>query len=100
MTNTPSTDHETDAAGTDDTDLATHLATLASDASGLSEVLNAHHAEGGDIHPETLDKAARLETSLHKVVQALTHHEHLAMGADDIWRMLNREHRGREIDPK
>ncbi len=83
----------------DDVSLADHLSTLADDASGLSALLNAEHSAEGDIHPEALVKAAKLETSLREVIKALTHHEHLAMGADDIWKALSVEHEDREIMP-
>ncbi len=83
----------------EDVTLADHLGTLAADAESLSRMLHAQHDEHGDIHPEELSKAAALETSLKDVIHALTHHEHLAMSADDVWKTLNVEHKHREISP-
>ena len=77
-----------------------HLEHLAADADDVVAMLTRHHDEGGDIHPEALPKAARLETSLRKVIDALRHHEHLAAGADDVWAMLTREHKGPDIHPE
>ncbi len=88
------------SSSNDGIDLAQHLGSLADDASGLSALLNASHAEGGDIHPEALARAAKLETSLRQVIHALGHHDHLAMDADDIWHALDVEHHGREINPE
>ena len=72
--------------------LALHLGHLAADAEDLEAMLTRHHDEGGDIHPEALGKSQRLATSLRDVIRALTEHEHLAMGADDIWTALTVEH--------
>ncbi|MFV0525968.1 MAG: hypothetical protein ACK5RL_15890 [Acidimicrobiales bacterium] len=72
--------------------LATHLDHLAADADDVVDMLNRQHEAGGDIHPEALPKAARLQTSLKQVIDALHTHPHLAAGSDDVWAMLNREH--------
>jgi hypothetical protein len=74
-----------------------HFERLAADADDVVDLLNRQHAEGGDLHPEVLPKAARLRTSLHDLREALTHNEHIAMGADDIWKTLTRKHDGREV---
>jgi len=65
-----------------------HLEHLAADANDVVAMLTRQHADGGDIHPEALPKAERLATSLRQVIDALTTHEHLAAGAEDVWRML------------
>jgi hypothetical protein len=74
-----------------------HIEQLAADADDLMALLTRQHEEGGDLHPEALGKAARLQTSLHAVLNALTKHEHIAMGAEDVWRTFSREHRSREV---
>lgn len=79
--------------------LAHHLEHLAADADDLNALLHAAHKESGDIHPETLGKAARLQTSLAEVIHALTHHDHLAMGSDDIWKALTIKHNAGELNP-
>jgi hypothetical protein len=79
--------------------LDTHLEHLAADADDVVAMLNRQHADGGDIHPEALPKAARLQTSLRKVIDALRHHEHLAAGGDDVWGTLTREHRDHHGQP-
>ena len=91
-----------DEEGVKDNDvtLALHLEHIAADADDVLAMLTRKHDEGGDIHPEELGKAARLQTSLRKVIHALTHHEHLAMGADDVWAMLNRHHEAGEYNPE
>lgn len=68
-----------------------HLEHIAADADDVVAMLTRHHAEGGDIHPEALPKAERLATGLRQVIDALTTHEHLAAGADDVWRLLGME---------
>ncbi len=98
MTTKSSTSSDVDSSPSEIA-LTEHLATLASEASGLSKLLHAHHEASGDIRPETLAKAAKLETSLHDVIHALTHHDHLAMGTDDVWKALNVKHQNREINP-
>lgn len=55
-------------------------------------MLTRQHEAGGDLHPEALPNAERLQTSLRAVIHALTHHEHLAMSADDVWAALTLEH--------
>ncbi len=77
--------------------LAHHLAHLAADADDVVAMLSRPHAEGGDIHPEALPTAERLQTSLHDVLHALADHEHLAMSADDVWKVLTRKHQASEI---
>ncbi|MFV0259600.1 MAG: hypothetical protein ACK5PP_14285 [Acidimicrobiales bacterium] len=72
--------------------LATHLDHLAADADDVVAMLNRQHDAGGDIHPEALPKAARLQTSLKQVIEALRTHPHLAASSDDVWAMLNRQH--------
>lgn len=72
--------------------LAHHLEHLSADAEDVAAMLTAKHAEDGDIHPEALAKSERLSTSLKDVIHALTHHEHLAMGSDDVWTGLTRDH--------
>lgn len=81
-------DNQNDPDGT----LAHHLSELASTADGLKLKL-AEPRPGGEIHPEALGEAAKLSTSLSAVIHALTHHEHLALGADDVWKALTVEHR-------
>lgn len=83
----------------DEVTLVNHLGNLAADADDVKAMLTAQHAAGGDIHPEALDKAERLQTSLHEVIRELTRHEHLAMGADDVWATLNRKHNFKSGDP-
>lgn len=78
--------------------LTNHIKLLLADATDVTALLNVHHRDGGDVNPETLGKAERLETSLGEVVEALTHHEHLAMDADDVWHMLSVKHKEREIN--
>ena len=80
----------------DDTTLAGHLSHLAADADDVVAMLNAHHGEDGDLNPAALGAAARLQTSLHDVIHALTHHEHLAMSSDDVWSALTVKHQGRD----
>ena len=80
----------------DDATLAHHLTRLAADADDVVAMLSAHHADGGDIGPEALGTASRLQTSLHDVVHALTHHDHLAMSSDDVWAALTTKHRGHD----
>jgi len=72
--------------------LAHHLSHLAADADDVEAFLSRAHVEGGDIHPEALGKSERLATSLRDVIHALTEHEHLAMGADDVWKGLTVKH--------
>ncbi len=72
--------------------LAKHLELVSVDADNVVAMLEAHHREGGDIHPEALAAAERLQTSLQDVIHALTHHEHLAMDPDDVWAVLGRKH--------
>lgn len=72
--------------------LAHHLGHLAADADDLAEFLTREHNASGDIHPEALGKSERLATSLRDIIHALTKHEHLAMGPDDVWRALNVKH--------
>lgn len=79
--------------------LAHHLGHLAADADDVMALLTTQHAEGGDIHPEAMHKAERLQTSLHEVIHALTRHEHLAMSADDVWTALSRKHDDESGDP-
>lgn len=80
-----------DGAGT----LASHLSHLAATADDLSKFLNRPHVEA-EIHPEALAKSEQLATSLKDVIHALTHHEHLAMTGDDVWRALSIKHRGND----
>jgi hypothetical protein len=96
---TPDTPETPESTAPEEGTLAHHLITLADDAQGLSAMLNADHDPEGDIHPEALQKAAHLETSLREIIKALTHHEHLAMGPDDVWKVLNADHKKREIMP-
>lgn len=72
--------------------LAHHLGHLAVDADDLEAFLTRQHDDAGDIHPEALGKSKRLATSLRDVIHALTEHEHLAMGADDVWKALTVKH--------
>ena len=72
--------------------LAHHLTQLASTADSLKLRL-AEPRPGDEIHPEALGEAAHLSTSLREVIHALTHHEHLAMGIDDVWKLLSTKHR-------
>jgi len=62
------------------------------DAEDIEALLTRAHTEGGDVHPEALGKSERLATSLRDVIHALTEHEHLAMGADDVWKTLTVKH--------
>ncbi len=71
--------------------LAHHLAHLAATADDLSAFLNRPHEEG-EIHPDALAKSEQLSTSLKDVIHALTHHEHLAMSSDDVWKALTVKH--------
>ncbi len=50
--------------------------------------------DGGEIHPEALANAEHLATSLREVIHALTHHDHLAMSSDDVWKALTVKHEG------
>jgi len=75
--------------------LAHHLAQLASTADSLEARL-AEPSSDSAIHPEALGEAAKLSTSLGAIVHALTHHEHLAMGVDDVWKLLTIEHRSHD----
>ena len=84
---------------TDQETLAHHLGHLAADADDVMALLAAQHAEGGELHPEALAKTERLQSSLHDVIHALTHHEHLAMGADDVWGVLSRRHDAKADGP-
>ncbi len=72
--------------------LVHHLEHLAVDADEVVAMLTRHHEAGGDLHPEALPKAERLQTSLRAVIHALIRHEHLAMAADDVWAALTVEH--------
>lgn len=72
--------------------LARHLEHLAASADDVAAMLNRPHAES-EIHPEALGKAERLATSLKEVIHALTHHEHLAMTGDDVWKALSVKHK-------
>ncbi len=85
----------TDPSAEDGT-LAHHLTKLAASADDLSAFLSRPH--DGDIHPEALAKSEHLSTSLKEVIKALTEHEHLAMSADDIWKMLGVKHSDNHID--
>lgn len=78
--------------------LARHLEHLAADAGDLAAMINVSHSEGGDIHPEALRKSERLQTSLRDVIHELTHHEHLAMSADDVWAALTVKHHEHDAD--
>lgn len=78
----------------EDGTLAHHLARLAATADDLSAFLTQSHEEGG-IHPEALAKAEHLSTSLKDVILSLTHHEHLAMSSDDVWKALTVKHQER-----
>ncbi len=78
--------------------LAHHLEHLAIDADDVAALLNTHHLEGGDIHPDALAKSVRLQTSLRGVIHALTQHEHLAMDADDVWAALTVKHQESNTD--
>lgn len=80
--------------------LAHHLEHIAADADDVVAMLTRNHDEGGDIHPEALPKAARLQTSLREVIRALIHHDHLAMKSDDVWAVFTREHEAGEIHPE
>lgn len=72
--------------------LAEHLSGLAVTAGHLTVLLSEPQRTGA-MHPEALGEAARLSTSLRAVIHALTYHEHLAMGIDDVWKALSIEHR-------
>lgn len=85
----------TDSASADDR-LDHHLERLAVDADDIAAFLTAEHDPEGDIRPEALGKAEGLATSLREVIHALTHHEHLAMKADDVWRAISRRHQGKD----
>ena len=65
------------------------------DAEDIEALLTRAHTEGGDVHPEALGKSERHATSLRDVIHALTEHEHLAMGADDVWKGLTIKHSGK-----
>ncbi len=71
--------------------LAHHLTHLAASADDLAEFLGRPH-DAAEIHPEALAKSEKLATSLKEVVYALTHHEHLAMTSDDVWKALTIKH--------
>ncbi len=79
--------------------LAHHLEHLRADAADVEAMLSAAHREGGDLHPEALAKSAKLQTSLADVIHALTQHDHLAMGTDDVWKLLTTQHKERDINP-
>ena len=79
----------------EDETLANHLIHLAATADDVAALLNRPHAEG-EIHPEALGKAEHLSTSLKDIIYALTHHEHLAMSSDDVWKALTVKHRDHE----
>lgn len=79
----------------DDATLAHHLDHLAATADDVVGLLGRPHADG-EIHPEALGKAERLSTSLRDVIHALTHHDHLAMSGDDIWKFLTVKHQDHE----
>lgn len=76
-----------------------HLEHLAADADDVVAMLTARHEEGGDLHPEALPRAQRLQTSLRDLVHALSQHEHLAFSFDDVWQALSRRHEDREVFP-
>lgn len=79
--------------------LAHHLEHLAATADDVAAMLNRPHAEG-EIHPEALGKAEHLSTSIKDIIHALTHHEHLAMTRDDVWKALtigHRDHKDNEV---
>ncbi|CCM65644.1 MULTISPECIES: hypothetical protein [Candidatus Neomicrothrix] len=95
----PTESESSQPGGTDQETLAHHLGHLAADADDVMAMLTAHHAEGGDLHQDALAKTERLQSSLHDVIHALTRHEHLAMGSDDVWAMLSRKHDPKSDDP-
>lgn len=70
--------------------LAHHLSELAATAEDLKAFLSQPH--DGDVHPEALANSERLSASLRDVIHALTHHEHLAMSTDDVWKTLTQKH--------
>ena len=73
--------------------LSHHLEHLAADADDVRAMLSRPHSEGGDVHPEALVKADKVATSLREVIDALLHHEHLAMSSDDVWHSMTIKHR-------
>ncbi len=75
----------------EDGTLAHHLTHLAASSDDLAEFLGRSH-EAAEIHPEALVKSERLSTSLKEVIHALTHHDHLAMTSDDVWKALTIKH--------
>ncbi len=75
----------------DEGTLAHHLINLAASADDVAAMLTRPHT-AGEIHSEAVAKAEHLSTSLHDVIHALTHHEHLAMTSDDVWKALTRKH--------
>ena len=76
----------------EDGTLAHHLTHLAATADDVIEFLSTPH-DHAEIHPEALAKSAHLATSLRDVIDALLHHEHLAMTSDDVWKTLTVKHR-------
>ncbi|MBT8240628.1 MAG: hypothetical protein KJN63_05320 [Acidimicrobiia bacterium] len=83
----------TEEEAAEDGTLAHHLEHLAATADDVVGMLNRSH-EAGEIHPEALTQAAHLQTSLRDVIHALLHHEHLAIKADDVWKVLTVKHTG------
>ena len=79
----------------EDSTLAHHLTHLAATADDVADLLGRAHKEG-EIDPQALGKAAHLSTSLKDVIHALTHHEHLVMSSDDVWKALTVKHKDHE----
>ncbi len=77
----------------EDGTLAHHLTHLAATADDVIEFLSQPH-EHAEIHPEALAKSEHLATSLRDIIDALLHHEHLAMSSDDVWKALTVKHTG------
>ncbi len=75
----------------EDGTLAHHLTHLAASADDLAHLLTVAH-EDREIHPEAMGKSEHLATSLKAVIDALIHHEHLAMSSDDVWKALTSKH--------
>ncbi|MFT7598007.1 MAG: hypothetical protein ACI8TP_000928 [Acidimicrobiales bacterium] len=69
-----------------------HICELAASADDVVAMLRRPHDQA-EIHPEALGRAEQLSAGLRDIIEALTHHDHLVMTVDDVWKTLTIEHR-------